>query len=512
MAKKLYGEGHIIQLGPKHYRVELSTGAKPGTGIIVSPRRKDIPDGALACIRRDKAELARDKRLSEYMMVSPRVKYADVDDSERARYYWKIPAEYGKVVDTVHGTKGDAKRRLEEMRAHAEGGARTDTSKITYAKVSDNMLKGIELRGQNVRTGKPLTRKTIMDYRNVERHIIMRDIGSMRMQDIDRATVLETIDSMYSDGLGEHTIVKCVSQMNRVFERARRDRIITFNPMDDIDRHEKPTTPKTTRKPLPEDSMLRLVSTVLESEPTGHLLVVLLGACNGLRLGEALGLTWSRVHLDADIPYLEIEQQHTDADGLHSTKTSEEHVTPLDRLTVDYLRRWRDIQEGQLRLLGVGIENDTPVCMSKIGTHIGTTNFETWWRGWCVDNGFGKWLADDGREIAELTIGQSPDGYEDCIIEWRDASGWPCDEFGNKYSRTNKRPPREKRHYCGLKFHEMRHTYFTRRAEDGVPIKDLQVMGGWSSTRMLMEIYAHAEKRHVLQQGGYMDRMFGYER
>ena len=113
-------------------------------------------------------------------------------------------------------------------------------------------------------------------------------------------------------------------------------------------------------------------------------------------------------------------------------------------------------------------------------------------------------MSDDGKRIVELTIGDDPTPYSDCIIEWRDERGWNCNETGKRYSRTHKRP-KVKKHYRGLVFHELRHSHFTRRLANGMDIPIAQAHGGWIKPTMLLNTYSHPVPENVWASAGFMD-------
>ena len=105
-----------------------------------------------------------------------------------------------------------------------------------------------------------------------------------------------------------------------------------------------------------------------------------------------------------------------------------------------------------------------------------------------------------------MTVGDDVLLYEGCVIEWRDADGWPCDANGKRYSRSYKRPKIE-RHYNGLKYHELRHTHFTMRLAAGMDIPTAQALGGWSTPDVLMTVYAHPVAQNVWDSVGFMDKL-----
>ena len=143
---------------------------------------------------------------------------------------------------------------------------------------------------------------------------------------------------------------------------------------------------------------------------------------------------------------------------------------------------------------------------NQLGTFTSLSRFGKWWRSFCVDNGFGKWADGDGRTIVDLRIGDDASLYPGCVIEWRDADGWPCDGSGRRYTRSYKRP-RAKRHYDGLNYHELRHTHFTIRLAAGMDIPTAQALGGWRTPDVLPNVYAHATPENIWQSAGFMDRL-----
>ena len=87
----------------------------------------------------------------------------------------------------------------------------------------------------------------------------------------------------------------------------------------------------------------------------------------------------------------------------------------------------------KMALLGMRQSSDTPVCCSDKPECLRLTNFSRWWRSFFADNGF-----------------------------------------------------------CGLKFHELRHTQATQLIANGVDIKTVQNRLGHASPTLTMTFYAHA--------------------
>ncbi|MBR2683655.1 MAG: hypothetical protein IKE22_10375, partial [Atopobiaceae bacterium] len=491
----------------KRYKLVLSMGrvvVDPESGKKSRPRRAETFDGTLkqAIARMEGMHKERDLLNELADMGLDMGKLSSYGLSEKAIFSMRLSAR-------------EVANELDRRKAEAEAKAAAKDHKPTLAEVSDAMLTEIEEHARSRKSGEPLTNRTKADYRLTERHILSTGIGDKPVEEINEADVLGMVSSLRSAGKGEPTVHKAFVQMRRVLEYARkRMRLIAFNPVDALEENLKPKRPPSERKDIGASEWARMVKIVVNGQPNARECAVLIAACNGLRIGECLGLSWGDVHLDEPIPYLLVHQQYTELDGIHKTKTKNGHKTPLDALTVAYLKKWKAAQSGELNALGIEIGPSTPVCTnSECGT-IGTNNFEKWWRRWCVDNGFATWVSDDGRRVVDLTFGlDDPDLYpaDDFVVEWRDLENWPCDETGRRYSRTYKRP-KVTRHYNGITPHQLRHSFFTLRAadtENPISVKELQYLGGWTTPRMVMEIYAHSDEARAMASGGMADRLLG---
>ena len=194
---------------------------------------------------------------------------------------------------------------------------------------------------------------------------------------------------------------------------------------------------------------------------------------------------------------------------------------PLEPILADYLLSWKKIQASYIDSLNIDDGGDadsryrikqtdeTPVITDSLGGWYHPKNFSKWYREWCVSEGLGHWETEDGRKIVELTVGDDPEPFEGCFIEWRTEKGWPCDASGRKFSRSNTRP-KISRHYKGKDFHGLRRSFFTLRMADQdnpCDIKTLQALGGWSTPDMLLNVYAVPIESRVLASSGFIGNL-----
>ena len=485
---KLYGKGTIKELVPgKKYRIDFSAGRDPKSGRVYLANER-VPDNAYAIDDDGKG-------------VCPRVTYGKATEDQKRLYgRWKTPVKYLKKIEVVKGTRRQAELRTEEIRRELMGGKAPDADTVAFSDWCEKYLTMRENMGK-------LRRKTLRGDRTNSRRLVAF-FGSMQVVDITPVTVDDFTQSLISAGVGKTTVRQCFGLLRRILEYAVAARIIFVNPCQYAT---QPANPRVKRRALSRDEVNRLVSVLVEGKPDSRRIGVLLGVATGARLGEVLGLTWGRVMLDGKRPHISIVYQLNDAGELAALKTDDDdnpigHVVPLDTLTVKTLRAWRRLQKRELAALGMAQGDDTPVVTDGAGGFFNHANYQRWWRAFMVEQGFGQMRSEDGRRVVTLRIGDDPAPYDGCIIEWRDKGGWHCDAQGRRYSRSYPRP-KIKKHYEGLHFHEMRHTFFTQSLASGVALTAAQHLGGWTTTAVLTNTYLHETPEDVWLVGGFLDRI-----
>lgn len=485
---KLYGKGTITEIVKgKKYRLALSAGKDPMSGLVYKTPSK-VPDNAFAIDTDGKP-------------VKPRITYGKATQEQRSAYStWQTPVAYLRHQETFLGTKRQAQLRIEEIRRELENGRAPNTDRITFAEWCEQYLSTREDLGKH-RIG------TLKKDRSHSKHLV-KHLGSMRLADITPAVVSAFYISLKKEGTSENAVLECHRLLKRVMKSAFDNDLITKNPMNRV---ETPKNPKPKRNSLNTEDARRMGAIITTGTLKSNEVCVFLGLSLGARLGEVLGLTWGHIDLDGERPFIHIVQQHKRYGERTALKTDADdnpvgRIVPLDASTAAVLHAWKACQRTLLNGLGIEQGTSTPVITNALGTWTSHSKFEKWWRDFCVRNGFGQWVSEDGKPIIELTIGDDAETHPDCIIEWRDAEGWHCDESGRRFSRTYKRPG-IKRHYEGLNYHELRHTHFTMRLASEMDIPTAQALGGWSTPAMLMNVYAHPVSENIWNAAGFMDKL-----
>lgn len=413
-----------------------------------------------------------------------------------------ITGKYGRHRETFIGTRRQAELRIEEIRRELENGKALNADKMMFAEWIESYLSDRESLGKHRPT-------TLRRDRVLSKHLL-RGLGAVRVVDITPVMINGLYASMRDAGVGDTTIKQCHRLLKAIMKQAVNNDLILRNP---VERAETPKNPKPNRQSLSVEDAMRLSAICTSGTPTANKTAVYLALATGCRLGEVLGLEWAHVTFDDERPFVHIVQQFTEAGELAPLKTDKDEnpvgrVVPLDSSTVAVLLAWKSLQREQLNQLGVEQCMSTPVVTNQNCTFTNHSRFERWWRSFCVENGFGKMVTDDGKQLITLTVGDDAAAYpeSDYCIEWRDSDGWPCDASGKRYSRSYKRP-KVKTRYQGLNFHALRHTHFSFRLASGTDIITCQYLGGWSSPAMLMNVYSHPIAQTVWQSSGFMDKL-----
>ena len=414
-----------------------------------------------------------------------------------------ITGKYRRHQETFLGTKRQAELRIEQIRRELESGKRLDADKITVGEWVEQYLSTRENMGKH----RPATLRI---ERTISKHIL-RGLGDVRIVDLTPVMIESFYSSMRNDGVGDTTVFQTHRLLKAVLKRAVNSDLILRNPAE---RADAPKKPKPKRQWLEIEDANRLSEICTSGTPTANKTAVYIALATGARLGEVLGLTWSNIVMDGERPFVHLVQQFTRDGELAPLKTDKDdeanpgRIIPLDASTVTALKAWKVEQVKQLNKVGIEQGKDTPVITNSLGDFSNHSRFHRWWQSFCVSNGFGKVITEDGREIVTLTIGDDAALYPESeyYIEWRDSDGWPCDETGKRYSRSYKRPE-IKTHHDVLRFHSLRHTHFSIRLASGTDSVTAQYLGGWKSQAMLDDVYSHPIAENIWNSAGFMDKL-----
>jgi len=179
---------------------------------------------------------------------------------------------------TVHGTKKDARRYLNEKLLENDRGHLTQPSRQS---VRDFLLDWID-------RGKPgIREKTRESYRWILLQYVLPALGDRRLDQLGPFEIQELYIRMGEKGLSPRTIRYTHSILRSALAQAVRWRIVGTNPADLV---ELPAKDPREMRALSPDEASRFLTAIRGDRWEGLWEVLLV---TGLRPGEALGLKWS---------------------------------------------------------------------------------------------------------------------------------------------------------------------------------------------------------------------------
>lgn len=480
------GDGTIYEIVPGvKYKLVIYWLKDPNTD---KPRRRtEVFEGTYKqAVRRIEAMHNEKKLMSEVALMG-----VNLDELE----------QYGLAEKTIFANRMSAR----EVAIELEKRKLEEAQSIRFSMWCEKYLSTREKLGER--------RKNTLDKDRTHSKHLLRYLADMKLVDITPETVRGIYADMRDGGMGDESLISCHGLLKRIMRDAYENDRVQRNIMDKVKQPERTTEVK--RGKLEPEEASRLIQLILQDELTGYKVAVFLGIAIGARVGEILGLEWRHIDLDEQRPNIQVLQQHNRHKKRTPLKTEKNgnakgRKVPIDESTAAVLRAWKSQQRTLLNNLGIEQTPNTPVIVNSVGNWVTHSDLRRWFCTFCVRNGYGRWLAEDGREIVELDIDDplaSMYESEEYLILWR-RDGWYCDENGNRYSRSNPNPNKKlKRKYDGLRFHWLRHTHFSMRLADGQDIPTCQALGGWSDPRVLMTVYAHPLDEKVWASAGFMDKL-----
>jgi integrase len=197
-------------------------------------------------------------------------------DSE-GRQRWKV----------VPGNLKDAEAALQEIRIRLRRGERVTPGKATFEEVADAWLQAqTELR--------PNTRAA---YESALRNWLLPRFGRMKISQLTEDHVALLIADMRSRGKAGWTVRGSLTPLRRILAYAARRGMIGSNPMDRLERGERPSVGRREMRILSREE----IGSLLEHASDRYRPLLATAVFTGLRLGELLGLTWANVDFDGGV-------------------------------------------------------------------------------------------------------------------------------------------------------------------------------------------------------------------
>lgn len=317
----------------------------------------------------------------------------------------------------------DAKRALRDMQSAVADKRHVDRRDETLGGFLLSWLRGLTVRDT-----------TAASYEQQVRLRIIPHIGGLRLQDVDA----EDLDTLYrhleraGSVSGGPLAPKSVRKVHEVLSRALGDAARRGYVVRSVATEATPPRPRRRESTIWSAQQLRAFLSHVEEDRLYALWLLL--ATTGLRRGEALGLRWDDVDLEAGTIF--VHRQRTIAKGqvvVHEVKTGHSRRRiALDSQTLAALRQHRVDQLAERLAADVAWQDTGAV-----------------------------FVALDGREL-------HPKGVSNGFTEHARTSGLPT-----------------------IRLHDVRHSYATAALSSGEPITVVSRRLGHASVSITLDVYSH---------------------
>lgn len=273
-------------------------------------------------------------------------------------------------------------------------------------------------------------------FRAACRHIGEAKLEAVTPTNLNKMYVAMLKGDTISGRKASGTYVNCVhANVKLVFDQAVKEGLIVSNPCHAA------TLPRMDTKKKRALSPEQVRDLVSQLDPTDdHDCAFLLAIAMGMRRGEICGLSWGDVDFEQGI--VDVSHSYDELNNLKETKTKAGmRLLPLPDSIARALRTHKEAQLARFERINssrkkeekkLHQDNDTPVIADAKGEHVKPYNLSHWWN--------------------------------------RERGG-----FGLE----------------GYSLHELRHSYLSLLAFNGVHPKVMQALAGHASSKITMDIYTH---------------------
>ena len=248
--------------------------------------------------------------------------YRREDADGRVRYELNFRDSDGRQRrQTVEGGIRAARTALADVKARQGKGERVAPRRLRFDEASERWLASATA------TLRPSTASTYSTHLRV--HLSPR-WGRRRLDSLTVDDIARLIEEMRASGHKAWTIRGVLVVASRTFDFARRRLDYPgANPVRDLDRSERPASDARERRVLTRDEL----TAVLDAAPERHRALLRFAAQTGVRLGEALGLRWRDLDLDAGTATIAGQRDRTGRHVEAKTKRSRRSIELPAELT-----------------------------------------------------------------------------------------------------------------------------------------------------------------------------------
>lgn len=371
---------------------------------------------------------------------------------------WREPS--GKQRSKTFRTKREADQFMAEM----------ETAKTRGAYVSPHAWRMLfkDHAAQWMATRRTQATTNERDVSHMRNHVVAK-WGEWKLSAIDEISIQEWVTEM-TGRLASQTVSKCLQLTAGVLKSAVRNRLIAINPADEV---KVPSNrQRDTDDRIIERAQLR--GLLLPQVPRKYRALVAVAGGTGLRWGELVGLRADAVDLEAR--QVRVVRTVIEVGGVTKYKqfpksTAGRRVVPLPTWAAVELRRHlRDRPRGEHGLIFPN-ELGRPLRRSLFRGRV--------WRPSLVRAGL------LGRVI------WTPAGFE---ARWTDKEHSERQAQFDRYNEAVRQINTSHAH--GLRFHDLRHSYGTWLADQGVPVNKVQRVMGHEHVSTTLQLYVRKTEDH----------------
>lgn len=253
----------------------------------------------------------------------------------QVRVYMGRDSATGKrsyLYRTVHGTKSDAQRCLNELLTKKDRGVLQTMTTDTVNEYLDHWL--------DVAARPRLRESTFRDYRWMLERYVRPAIGNKRLAQLTPLDIQALYSKLQADGLSARTIRYIHSTLSSSLKQAVKWRILPQNPADFVD------LPRQQRREMQALTPEQAREFLTEAAKDRNGLLFAFAMATGMRPGEYLALTWEDIDFDAGTAI--VRRSLTNRKGVQAftePKTARSRRTiPLPRSMVQALAQYREAQ------------------------------------------------------------------------------------------------------------------------------------------------------------------------
>lgn len=379
------------------------------------------------------------------IQVSLQIGYKD--DGRPARKYF-----YGH-------SRAEAERKRDEYKARLASGFSLDVN-MTVSQWIDIFLKTYRSR-----VNEAYLKSDERPYRRLE-----AVLGRMRLLDVRESHLQDALNDV--SGMSFSTVDKYRQAIQRLFERARKNKLIADNPAADLI---MPPFVKGSHRALERWEIELILDNWNTKASHAGLWMMLMLLC-GLRRGEMMALTWDAV----DLVNRTLEVRRVAVIRKNRVKIEERAKTDAGLRTLPLCKVLCDA------LLTVPEEKRIGyVCLSAKGLPLTESAYERGAETFC-------------RVLERILNGEPP------------TQRGRRTDVERKKTEKEKDLPLKERKVFSFTAHDLRHTYATALYDAGVPVKAAQYFLGHADIRITLELYTHLSKEREsasrLQMVKYLDK------